>query len=114
MLSAALFEPHIDTTFRVVATWPPTENVAADEAGALDIPIVLKKVQTHDFAGPFDQFSLLFDGPSGQPFDQGSFVVTHDEVQVECLFLVPRSDDGQRRRYEAGISVPRQTERAEA
>lgn len=46
-------------------------------------------------------FSLIFDGPSSHPLEQGSFVMHNGTLGEESIFIVPLSDDGGVRQYQA-------------
>ena len=107
MPSAADFDPHVGSTFRVVGVWQPSGGAAPTQDAPLDIALVLTAVHRYDFPGPFEQFRLTFDGPSAHPLPQGTFLVEHDEVQLESLFLVPSSEQGATRTYEASFSIAR-------
>ena len=110
--SATDFDPHVGSTFRVIGRWlpgspeaPPAEDAPADEP--LDVALVLAAVHHHDFPGPFEQFRLTFAGPSAQPLPQDTYLVEHDEIHLESLFLVPSSEQGDTRTYEASFSIAR-------
>lgn len=119
-LHAATFEPVIGDTFRAIGVWDPDASdhqilpVCRDDA-VFDPPValVLQQVKARDFGGPFEQFRLTFRAPSSPALEQDTFVLEHDTLGREPLMLVPSSDDGETRTYEASISVPRPLQRTD-
>lgn len=119
-LHASTFEPRVGDTFRAIGVWDPH---ASDEEvlpvcradGAFDPPVelILHKVTAREFGGPFEQFRLTFRAASTPALEQDTFVLDHDTLGLEPLLLVPSSDDGETRTYEASISVPRPLQRTD-
>lgn len=116
------FEAQIGSTFRITGEWSPdAADGAADAAddgpgtvpaGAgpdLDVALVLTTVHRLDLTGPFEQFRLSFTGPAAQPLGQGSYLISHEALPLEVLFIVPSSEQGDIRTYEASFSVKRPT-----
>lgn len=119
-LHASTFEPAVGTTFRVTGVWDPDASSNGGPAVTrvdvvIDPPValVLHKVTVHEFGGPFEQFRLTFRAPSTPAFDQDTYVLDHDDLGIQALFLVPSSDDGETRTYEVSISVPRPLQRTD-
>jgi hypothetical protein len=46
-------------------------------------------------------FSLIFNGPSSSPLEQGAYVMHNTNLGEESIFIVPLSDDGTVRQYQA-------------
>ena len=113
--AAADFEPLVGTTFCVVGRWSPTFADAdgtaetASPTTAIDVAVVLHQVHRLDIPGPFEQFRLTFTGPASTPLDQDTYLVEHDDVHLDSLFLVPSSEQGDIRTYEASFSIARPT-----
>jgi hypothetical protein len=97
-LSAATFQPHLHTRFRV-----------ATSAG--DVELRLAEV-TDMGRGRFDRFALLFHGPPEPLLPQGLYVFRHDELSDLDLFIAPVvGSDAQRTLYEAVFNVAPDTSR---
>ena len=89
-LTRASFEPHLNTTFRVVHDGDDTFDLA------------LIEVADKTPAGfPGEQFSLLFKGPSELMLLQQTCVLEHPEMGHVTLFLVPVDQKKDGYRYEA-------------
>ena len=89
-LTRASFEPHLNTTFRVVHDGPEPFELALIE--------VADRTPT---GYPGDQFSLLFKGPSDLTFLQQICPLEHPEMGQISLFLVPVDQKKDGYRYEA-------------
>ncbi len=89
-LTRASFEPHLNTTFRVVHDGPEPFELA------------LIEVADRTPAGfPGEQFSLLFKGPSDLMLLQQTCTLEHPEMGPVTLFLVPVDQKKDGYRYEA-------------
>lgn len=85
------FAPMVGSSFRV--KWEVTETV-------VDLNLVSATKSRPDSAGE-RPFSLTFEGPSQYPFEQQILNLEHSSgVSVE-IFLVPISDNGTLRQYQA-------------
>ena len=89
-LTRTSFEPHLNTTFRLVHD--------GTEPFDLTLIEVIDKTPT-GFAG--EQFSLLFKGPSDFTFLQQMCPLEHPEMGQLSLFLVPVDQRKDGYRYEA-------------
>ncbi len=96
-LTAASFEPHRTTVFRL-------------QTGGEPLPLELVEVQRASYAddpaavGPGagrEPFSLLFRGPRSPFAPQGTYRLEHDGLGRLELFLVPLGPDSTGMRYEA-------------
>ncbi len=89
-LTRASFEPHLNTTFRVVHDGTDTFELA------------LIEVADKTPAGfPGEQFSLLFKGPLEVMLLQQTCTLEHPEMGQVMLFLVPVDQKKDGYRYEA-------------
>ena len=89
-LTRASFEPHLNTTFRVVHDGSETFDLA------------LIEVADKTPAGfPGEQFSLLFKGPPDLMLLQQTCTLEHPEMGQLSLFLVPVDQKKDGYRYEA-------------
>lgn len=113
MPAATDFEAQVGSTFRI--TGVPALSADADTdtadapAAALDVALLLTTVHRLDHPGPYEQFRLTFTGPAAQPLDQGTYLVAHDTLPLDELFIVPSSELGDIRTYEANFSAKRST-----
>jgi hypothetical protein len=96
-LSAASFDPHRTTVFRL-------------ETGGEPLPLELVEVQRASYAadpaavgpnGRREPFSLVFRGPRSPWARQGLHRLEHDGLGSLELFLVPLGPDAAGMRYEA-------------
>ena len=89
-LTRASFEPHLNTTFRVV------------HDGTEPFELALIEVADKTPAGfPGEQFSLLFKGPLEVMLLQQTCTLEHPEMGHVTLFLVPVDQKKDGYRYEA-------------
>ena len=87
--TAADFAPHIETVFLLCAE-------------AVDIPLTLIDAAARGRDNEHERpFSLLFTGPAQPPLPQRIYALSHPSLGVHDIFLVPISDNGQQRVYEA-------------
>lgn len=119
-LHASTFEPRIGDTFRAIGVWDPDASdeqvlavCRADATFDPPVELILHNVTAREFGGPFEQFRLTFRAASIPTLEQDTFVLEHDTLGLEPLLLVPSSDDGETRTYEASISVPRPLQRTD-
>ena len=89
-LTRASFEPHLNTTFRVVHDGPDTFDLALIEVAD----------KTPD-GFPGEQFSLLFKGPPEMMLLQQTCTLEHPEMGQVLLFLVPIAQKKDGYHYEA-------------
>jgi len=121
-VAAATFEPLVGSTFQVVGPWEAdVEQRSADDPGSAaegspdvaDVAVgglpelTLISVDLLDYAGPFEQFRLVFTGPISAPLDQGTFVLEPAPGGLDGLFLVPNAEREGERVYSASLSVRR-------
>ena len=52
-------------------------------------------------SGRAEPFSLIFEGPSSSPLSQGSYRLSNANLSDQDIFVVPISDDGTNRQYQA-------------
>lgn len=78
-LSAALFAPHIHSTF------------AFDAPGLGGVDLKLVEVSKEKASGPYTNFHLIFHGPT-QFLPQSIYRVNHAEMGEQELFIVPIGD----------------------
>ncbi len=83
------FSQHIYTTFKL----------EHPELGS--IPLELISVSDLRETPRQRIYSILFRGPSGTPFQQGSFPLKHEVMGEATLFLVPVAHEADGFRYEA-------------
>ena len=76
------FEPHVGTTFSIVAEGLPPLPMMLEEARAL-------KRNSHDLRAPFD---LVFRG-NGELLPQGLYQFRHDVMGDIAIFIVPAAKD---------------------
>ena len=89
-LTRASFEPHLNTTFRVVHDGPEQVDLA------------LIEVADRTPAGfPGEQFALLFKGPLDLMLLQQTCTLAHPEMGQVTLFLVPIAQKKDSYHYEA-------------
>ena len=89
-LTRTSFEPHLNTTFRVI------------HDGTEPFELALIEVVDKTPAGfPGEQFSLLFKGPSDLMLVQQICPLEHPEMGQMSLFLVPVDQKKDGYRYEA-------------
>ena len=89
-LTRASFEPHLNTTFRVVHDGPEPFELA-----------LIEVADTTPAGFPGEQFSLLFKGPSDLMLLQQTCTLEHPEMGHVTLFLVPVDQKKDGYRYEA-------------
>ena len=89
-LTRASFEPHLNTTFRVVHDGTDTFDLA-----------LIEVVDKTPAGFPGEQFSLLFKGPSDRMLVQQICPLEHPEMGQISLFLVPVDQKKDGYRYEA-------------
>jgi hypothetical protein len=89
--SAALFRPHVTTSFSTLS-----------EAGS-PTTLVLDRVVEHPCRPDIEQFSLIFHGPAAAPVD-GVCAVRHAALGEFDIFLAPVRGSGDRINYEACFS----------
>jgi hypothetical protein len=78
-------------------------DVPADAEGEVYVQLTLISASAYGQGNEFRAvpFSLLFDGPSSHPLEQGSYPVRHETLGEQAIFLVPISDNGTVRQYQA-------------
>jgi len=89
-LTRASFEPHLNTTFRLVHDGPETFDLA-----------LIEVVDKTPVGFPGEQFSILFKGPSERMLLQQTCTLEHPEMGQLRLFLVPVDQRKDGYRYEA-------------
>ncbi len=89
-LTRASFEPHLNTTFRLVHDGPETFDLA-----------LIEVVDKTPVGFPGEQFSILFKGPSEPMLLQQTCTLEHPEMGQLRLFLVPVDQRKDGYRYEA-------------
>ena len=90
ILTRASFEPHLNTTFRLIHS--------GTEPFDLELIEVVDKTPV---GFPGEQFSLLFKGPSDRTLSQQTCPLEHPEMGHLNLFLVPVNQKKDGYRYEA-------------
>ena len=87
------------------------QDVAVDAGGAGTVAMRLVEATASDAPGgpgpegqQRAQFSLVFLGPAGQVLSQGTYLVTHEAVGPQEIFLVPLGQDAAGVRYEAAFA----------
>jgi uncharacterized protein DUF6916 len=90
-LTAASFEAHLGTPFRV------------NFGGESPLEVLLYEVKLHEaHPGPRSQpFSIYFRGPHPPLLPQQIYPLEHDRLGTFEIFLVPIGPDAQGMRYEA-------------
>ena len=91
--TAADFEKHVDTDFRVeIESSRPIELKL--------ISVTPRKIEPHEQAG-MERFSVVFAGPADVFLPQNTYRLTHSEMGEFEVFLVPIKQDADGFRYEA-------------
>jgi hypothetical protein len=91
--SAALFQPHLDTTFAVRTN------------DGTRLPVVLKRVTEQPITHNVEQFSLSFHALPGAPVLHGTHTFQHAALGAFDLFVAPVGAGGAERTvYEACFS----------
>ena len=88
------FAEHVNTRFQM----------RIDEATAFEVELV--EVTKHGATESSYQFSLKFAAPLAAPLSQGLFILEHEKLGEQPLFLVPIARDNQRLYYEAVFNNP--------
>lgn len=91
------FEPHLNTTFRLLYGGPE--------------PLELELVEITGGDGAFEHsysFSLFFRGGPHFNLRQHTFTLEHDQLGTLDIFLVPTSRDADGFRYEAVFNYPKE------
>lgn len=78
-------------------------DVPGEEEGEVFVQLRLCEVEKFGagHAGRAEPFSLFFEGPSSLALDQGSYLLSNQTLGEEPIFLVPISDNGTVRQYQA-------------
>ena len=94
-LTRTVFEPHLNTTFRL----------QLEEIDPLDLELVEVTDKTPErFSG--EQFSLVFRGSPAVFLPQGTYPLEHPQLGRPALFLVPVDQRKDGYRYEAFFNSP--------
>lgn len=91
--TAADFEKHVDTNFRVELESPRPIEIKL-------ISVTPRKIESHEQAG-MERFSVVFAGPADIFLPQNTYRVTHPEMGEFYVFLVPIQPESGEFRYEA-------------
>ena len=91
--TAADFEKHVDTDFRVELAAPRPIEIKL-------LSVTPRKIEPHEEAG-MERFSVVFSGPADVFLPQNTYRVTHPEMGEFYVFLVPIQQDSGGFRYEA-------------
>ena len=94
-MTREVFEPHLNTTFRLLYGGPE--------------PLELKLVEITGGEGAFENsysFSLVFRGGRHFTLQQHIFTLEHDHLGTLDIFLVPISNDPEGFLYEAVFNYP--------
>lgn len=87
------FTPFVGTEF----------ELACEEGGQTAAVLALDEATPGKYAQPGGRhpFSLIFSGPASPALPQSMYWLSHPELGILAIFIVPISADSERRRYQA-------------
>jgi hypothetical protein len=92
-LTCAVFEQHLDSTFRI--------GRGADTVDMVLVEATSLKSDKGPNPNTRDPFSIVFRAPQGTSIDQKIYEIKHDQIGEFSLFLVPIGPDDKGMLYQA-------------
>ncbi len=96
-LKKSRFEPLLTSTFFV-------SEIATEASARIELPLVMTTLRTRPAPPTYEQYSMLFVGPTEPILPQGTYRLRHDQLGELPLFIVPVGRDDEGAQYEVCVS----------